>query len=489
MPGQPVSENLKSSPAPTPGYAGSFRDPSGFVFRQQGELYRAIHPDYQPVYDQLMNSGLYQELLTHELLIPHQEIPAAALQAILPAAENWRVVKPELVSFISYPYEWAFSQLKDAALTTLRIQQQALAYGMILKDASAYNIQFHRGKPVLIDTLSFQPYREGEPWVAYRQFCQHFLAPLALMAHTDVRLNQLLRLYIDGIPLDLASRLLPARTKFSFSLGTHLHFHARTQQRYAARTEQLPMKRVSRLALMGIIRSLESGVAALNWKPAGTEWADYYDATNYSPKAFAVKQEKVRQYLGQLVPKLVWDLGANTGLFSRLASQQGIMTVAADVDPAAVEQAYLDARRQNDRYLLPLLVDLTNPSPALGWGNQERMSFLDRGPADAVLALALVHHLAIGNNLPLKLIARFFARLSRYLVVEFVPKTDSQVQRLLATREDIFPEYTQAAFEDSFQRFFAILDKSPLGDSQRTLYLMKRIREPNEESETVPPSS
>ena len=214
----------------------------------------------------------------------------------LPAESDaaFKIIQPERVPFISYPYEWSFSQLKDAALATLSIQKRALKLDMSLKDASAYNIQFVRGKATLIDTLSFEIYKEGEPWVAYRQFCQHFLAPLALMAYRDVRLSQLLRVYIDGVPLDLASELLPAKTRFNFGLLTHIHIHAGAQKKYSDKVVAPRKGGMSKQAMTGLIESLESTIKKLTWKPAGTEWGDYYDNTNYSDSAFEHKKQLVQ---------------------------------------------------------------------------------------------------------------------------------------------------------------------------------------------------
>jgi ribosomal protein L11 methylase PrmA len=387
------------------------------------------------------------------------------------------VIEPERIPFISYAYEWSFSQLQDAALATLSIEKKALEHGMSLKDASMYNIQFHRGRPVLIDTLSFEQYREGEPWVAYRQFCQHFLAPLSLMSHTDVRLGQLLRVYIDGVPLDLASRLLPGMTKLALGLATHIHLHAQAQRKYSDKPAKPAAGKMSRIAFHGLIDNLESTTRKLEWKPEGTEWGNYYDATNYSSSSLDHKRQIVAECLARANPKTVWDLGANTGLFSRIASDRGIPTVAFDIDPAAVELNYLDCRKRSEKSMLPLLSDLTNPSPAIGWQNRERQSLIERGPCDTAMALALIHHLAIGNNLPFDHIVDFLAGVCRTLVIEFVPKSDSQVQRLLATREDIFPNYTRETFEQVFSARFAILASSPVKDSERTIYLME-LRQP-----------
>lgn len=450
--------------------ASSFRDPSGFLFRRDGTLYRQVNITYREDYDALMTSGLYELLVERRLLIPHQEID------LEPELSNvaYKILKPQHIPFISYPYEWSFSQLKQAAIATLEIERTALEYGLTLKDASAYNIQFLDGNPVLIDTLSFEKYVSFEPWIAYRQLCQHFLSPLLLTAYCDVRLNQLLRVYTDGIPLDLASSLLPKWTWADWGALMHVHLHARSQSKHA--DTHLPINRpsMSRIALLGMIDSLSTTIHRLNWRPDGTEWANYYEETNYTRSGMEHKKKLIRKYLEFANPISVWDLGANNGLFSSLASKRGIFTVAFDVDPACVERTYLDAVKQQDSCLLPLVLDLANPSPGIGWENEERTSIIDRGPVDMVFVLALLHHLAISNNLPFHRIAGFFARICNYLIIEFVPKEDSQVQKILANREDIFNEYTQEIFEMEFSQHFMILQKDSLIDSLRTLYLMRR---------------
>ena len=357
---------------------------------------------------------------------------------------------------------------------TLAIQKQALLFDMSLKDASAYNIQFLNGRPIFIDTLSFERYKEGKPWTAYRQFCQHFLAPLALMHYTDVRLNQLLRIYIDGIPADLAASLLPVTTHLRFSLLTHIHLHARSQKYFGNKSIRKTKGNVSRLAMNGIIDNLESTIRKFKWKPEKTVWADYYRQTNYSTEAHEHKKMIVSEFLDLVKPATVWDLGANTGTFSRLAGHRGIETVSFDIDPAAVEKNYLECLEQNETKILPLLVDLSNPSPGTGWENRERMSLMERGPVEMAFALALIHHLAIYNNLPFHKIASFFSSVCTVLVIEFVPKTDSQVQRMLDAREDIFSDYTQEAFEKTFAVFFDIKNRVQIKGSKRILYLMER---------------
>ncbi|HET7144432.1 MAG TPA: class I SAM-dependent methyltransferase [Anaerolineales bacterium] len=449
--------------------AASFRDPSGFLFTRNGILYRQINRAYSKDYARLMDSGLYAKLIKAGLLIPHVEVEQSPLES----KDAFKIIQPERVPFISYPYEWSFSQLKDAALATLSIQKRALKLEMSLKDASAYNIQFLLGKAALIDTLSFEIYKAGQPWVAYKQFCQHFLAPLALMSYRDVRLSQLLRVYIDGVPLDLASSLLPSRTKFNFGLLTHIHMHARAQKRYSNKAIKPLANRFNKQALIGLIESLENTIRKLIWKPAGTEWGDYYENTNYSGAAFEHKKQLVREWAAEKNPRMVWDLGGNTGVFSREAASSGAFTVSFDMDPAAAEQNYQAVRSKREQNVLPLVLDLTNPSPALGWDNNERDSFSTRGPVDMILALAVIHHLAISNNVPLPQLADFFAKRCRWLVIEFVPKSDSQVQKLFTSREDIFPHYSREGFEEAFSSLFITHKAEIIRDSERTLYLME----------------
>ena len=386
--------------------ASSFRDPGGFIFRRGGRLFRQVNRGARDDYDRLIDSGLYRELADDGLLVAHEEVDEPPHD---PAPAS-RVIAPEAIPFISYPYEWCFGQLKSAALLTLAIQRRAVGRGMSLKDASAFNVQFRGAAPVFIDTLSFEPYVEGRPWVAYRQFCEHFLSPLALMARVDPRLSSLLRPQLDGIPLDLASRLLPGSTRLKLGLMLHIHLHARAKRAHGTKANPPRPRPFPKSALLGLVDSLESTVRGLRWEPGGTEWADYYADTNYSDAALDEKARLVASFLERIAPRTAWDLGANTGRFSRIAADRGASTVAFDVDPGVVERNYREGSRREEQNLLPLVIDLTNPSPALGWQSSERLSLVDRGPADVVLALALVHHLAIANNLPLSRIVEFLHR-------------------------------------------------------------------------------
>lgn len=459
----------------------SFRDPAGYLYERDGTLRRAVTRTGIADYELLIRSGLYDHLAARGMMVAHaEEEPAACGPAAGTAdAEAVRVLRPDRIPFITYPYEWPFSALQDAALLTLDLALAAVERGMILRDANAYNIQFRDGAPLLIDTLSFGAYREGEPWAAYGQFCRHFLAPLALAACRDIRLTQLLRVHLDGIPLDLASSMLPLATRLRPGLLIHLHLHAGAARRHersgAAGGGAAKRGAVSRNGLLGILAGLRATVAGLRFTPRGTEWADYYQDTNYDEAAARAKRRLVAEFVAAVRPARVWDLGANDGTYSLIAAASGAFTLALDVDPCAVEANYRRMRKAGERNLLPLLADLTNPSPALGFENRERDSLPARGRPDMTLSLALIHHLAISNNLPLPRIAGMLADLAPHAAVEWVPKEDSKVALLLATRPDIFPDYTRAGFEAAFKGRFRVLRAEPLPGSERLLYLFERL--------------
>ena len=315
----------------------SFRDPSGFVFRRDGVLYRQVQPSAAADWEALRSTGLLARLVADRLLIDHEEMPLA--DAASPGAVA--VIRPRLLDFISYPYEWSFSQLKEAALLTLEIQSKALDAGMRLKDASAYNVQLDGGRPILIDSLSFEVAPSTEPWPAYRQFCEHFLAPLALIAYRDARTGLMLRDFIDGLPLDLATGLLPGRTRLNFGLASHLHAHAGAQRRAASaapatEADHKPPRRISETGQRALLDSLRRTVEGLRWTPSG-HWSEYATTTSYSDEGTASKAALVREMLDAVGGRSVWDLGANTGVYSALAAEAGYRVIAWDFDAGSVE--------------------------------------------------------------------------------------------------------------------------------------------------------
>lgn len=446
----------------------SFRDPSGKVFKYKGDIYRGISLVYKDDFELFIKSGLYDELCEKSLIVSHES-------SKLNIDGFYKIIKPKLIPFISYPYEWSFSQYKDVALLTIRIAKLALTKGMVLKDASAYNVQFVGPNPIFIDTLSFEKYEDGKPWVAYKQFCQHFLAPLALASLVDHRMLLEMRNFIDGIPLDLTSRLLQGRSRFNLLLNIHIHYHNKAQQKFSDKPQVKTTRTAnfSKMAFLAMLNSLETVILSLKSPFKQTEWEKYYDNTNYSDKATKHKKSIVKDFTQKAKPKSVWDLGANNGQYSRIASDYGAQTVAFDIDHNAIEKGYLHEKSIGGNIQF-LIEDLTNPSPAIGWANAERDTLVSRSPADMIYALALIHHLAISNNLPLGMIAEYFSKLGEYLIIEFVPKSDSKVEILLSSRKDIFPEYNQEGFEKAFAKYFKTVSKKDVIGSRRTIYLMRR---------------
>lgn len=454
---------------------GSFRDKSGYVYSESDKIIRTIMPCYQDTWQRMAQKGFLEDLIDQELIIPFEECP--------PIPDSWKTLEVKTIPFITYPYEWSFSQLKDAALQTLTLQRKALEKSMVLKDASAYNVQFIGAKPVFIDLLSFEFRKEGKAWEAYRQFCSHFLAPLVLAAKKDLRYLQLSKQWIDGIPLDIASGMLPWKTKFSPGVLMHLVLHAAFQNRYAdPRTIKNSKHKgsITKEKLLDITDSLYCTTEKLRFPSQSTEWGDYYTDTNYTDEATKAKLDIVKSVATHHGGKLAVDLGANTGRFSQPLAEHFTTVIAADVDPTAVDNHYRHLQKHGPHNILPIVLDLSSPSPSLGWASQERTSFAGRCKCDMLLALALCHHLHFTCGIPFAQISQFFASLIRpdgVLVVEFVPREDSQVQRMLCARDDIFDDYTLEEFSNAFQSTgFKELQRHSLPNSERTILVLQRMK-------------
>jgi hypothetical protein len=439
---------------------GSFRDPSGSIFYEQGQVFRQVSESYTAHYQHLMSSGLYAKLVEKKLLIPHVEVAHGPL-----------VLKPERIPFISYPHEWSFSQLKEAALVTLEIQTIATEYGMQLKDASAYNMQFRQGKAILIDTLSFEVKTDSIPWIAYRQFCQHFLGPLAVRAYVDWRLKNLALTHIDGPPLDLVVRLLPLSQLLRPSLLIHLVLHSKFQNN-PPQKHSVGIAKPSKTATQALISSLKSAVSRIQWKFPQTLWQDYRDETSYSIEAFHHKELIIKEYLSSTQPEVVWDLGANEGHFSQLAKEFAKEVVSLDGDPVCIDRLF-----NKKTSILPLLMDLSTPTPSFGWGEGERKSLSERGPADLLMALALIHHLYISGGIPFVQIAEYFSKLCHHLIVEFIPLEDKKIIQMNLENRIHEDTYNESAFQSQFSKYFKIKQRNPITGSGRILFLMETIKE------------
>lgn len=447
----------------------SFRDPSGFIFEKDHTVYRQVNQVYASCYDQFIQSGLYDSLVRSGELLPHAEVRTNLLDH-----PQWYInLLPEQLPFISYPYEWSFDQLRDAALLTLSILLQSIKKGMILKDATAYNIQFRKGKPVFIDTLSFEKYDETKPWIAYRQFCEHFLFPLYLEHYLKTDFNPLLSRFVNGIPVSFTARCLPWRSRWN--LGVRLH--VLLQNKIGHRAADQPDRPIhfSRQKLLNVVRHLQSIIGSLKpGYPAVSTWSNYYGETILGQQYLEEKKRLVGQFCAGLHFNTVLDLGTNEGVFSELLASSAGQVIATDFDSRCINDLYVKLRNQSSTPILPLVLDLSNPSGGVGFENTERRAFFDRVNPDLVMALALIHHLAIANNIPLPRLAAFFARLAPSLLIEFVPKEDPKVKELLKNREDIFSDYTREHFETCFGQYYEIAKKSVVPGTERTLYYLNR---------------
>lgn len=451
---------------PVKKHPASYRDPSGYVFLKEGILYRQVNESYKPHYNALMQSGLYDLLTSTGTLISHEEI-----HENLTEEEHWfKTIKPDRLPFVSYPYEWCFNMWKDAALTTLQIMEAALQKGMILKDASAYNLQFFRGKMVLIDSLSFEIYEEGKSWKAYKQFCEHFVTPLALMHFLKTPMQAVFLSHPEGIDTAFARKLLPFRSRLHLHTYLHIHLQAKLQNRPATKNGH---ENFSRQKLLRILESLKSAINSYRFDEPTGVWSGYYEEAATREHYLQEKQSIVANWISKLPVKTAVDLGANEGAFSWLAADAGMSTISADGDHYSVNQLYKSIKEKSVNNIHPIVLDLSNPTPATGVNNQERAAFLQRDRAGVVMALALIHHLAISKNMNFEQIAHLFLSAGDWLIIEFVPHTDEKVQMLLRHKPNIYSWYCQQAFENSFRNWYSIEDIIPVSTSGRTLYLMK----------------
>lgn len=450
-------------------HPSSFRDPSGFIFEKDWVLYRQVNKIFKEDFDFFISSGCYTSLVKQGLLIPHETI----LDNLTGSADCYVTLKPEPISFISYPFEWSFDMLRDAALLTLQLLKESVLHALVLKDATPYNIQWHNGKLVFIDSLSFEKYEEKKPWIAYRQFCENFLSPLLLMHYSKLPLQQLQLAYPEGIPLAITKSLLPWRSKFSLHTYLHIHLHAKVSAKGSSSNNRTA--KFSKQKLLNLVSSLETLIAKLKTPGQQTAWSAYYDEAAQRDDYLSKKTQIIQDWLKKLVGiKTAVDLGANDGMFSRLLATTGIKTIASDFDPICINNLYIEIKNKKEENIQPLILDISNPSPSFGVNNTERTAFLKRAKCDLAIALAVIHHLVIGKNISFAQVADSFQQVCKYLLIEFVPKADEKIQFMLKNKRDIYDNYTEENFAQAFSHYFDILEKHPVGNSGRVLYLMKK---------------
>lgn len=440
------------------------------MFHDGNVLRRQINPIYFKQYNALKDSGLFDTLIKKGLLIGHEETSVS---------DDKIIITPEPIPFITNPYEWSFDMFRHAAMLTLQIQKFALSKGFILKDASAYNVTFHRGKPVFIDTLSFDFYEEGTPWRAYKQFITHFFGPLVLAKFHGTEIFKMLQTHIDGIPVSLIASLLPGKTKLSSTLYTNIHLLAKMESKHSADYEgKTKAASLSKKAQDNILTSLFDYIKKLSLSQ-DTEWGDYYQKTNYDDAAFEAKKQLIRQWVGELGAQSLIDMGGNDGTFARTVLDKVPEVLVSDIDSNAVNHNYKQVEQNGETNMLPFVCDVLQPSPGIGFNNTERDSLIERlsrWSPDVTLALAIIHHITLSGNVPFEKSAGFFAKFADKLIIEFPKREDSWVNSLLVRKQEFinhFDFYNQQEFEAGYGVHYQIEKKVDIEGTQRVLYLMQ----------------
>lgn len=465
---------------------GSFRDRDSRVVVTGDAIYRALSPEGAEDWDALAATPLLETLVSRGDLVATDEVDADRLEAagsatgtdLLPTGVD-RVLEHERIPFVSYPYEWTFSMLQDAALLQLDLGIATIENGLNLKDATPYNVQFRGAKPVFIDVGSFEQLPEGEPWVGYRQFCMLYLYPLLFQAHKDLPFHPWLRGSIDGIePID-AIKVFSLFDRLRRGVFMHTSVHARLDRRAnrsgpgeaAANAKKRQTKPEQNRAMMGGLRRL---VSKLRWKAGETSWSGYRQDNTYSDEDDRAKQEFVAAVAAAEQPALTWDMGCNDGAYSRISAEHSDLVIAFDFDHATVEALYRSLREEGNTKILPLVSNLADPSPALGWRGLERKTLADRGAPDLMLALALIHHVSISANIPIADFLQWARDLGTTLLIEFPKRTDPMVEALLANKhEGANPDYELGNFERELDRRFTVERREELPSGDRVLFLAR----------------
>ena len=452
----------------------SFRDPNSHVFQFGNQIFRGLKGPTVARTQSFLDSQLFQKW-NGGALVRTQSLKKSELttvpKKILGQYDLW--LEHEKIELITYPAEWTFGNLKRAGVFYLDLCIEALDHGYIFKDASAYNIQFVGSKPVFIDLPSIEPYTEGEPWIAYKQFCEQFLAPLAINSFAGIEHNQFFRGNVDGLDLKTATRILPLGSYFSPTLLGHLHVHAwalnkATSEKFKQKKPQI--KSIPSNQLRAMFHSLRKFLNRLQPKER-TYWSAYSECNSYSSSTEQNKHEQVHEFCSRLAGTNLIDLGCNSGEFSLTASRAGMKNIIGiDIDGGALDAAYSRMRASESRFC-GLQLDALNPTPATGWRNTERSVIWDRiSKSDGVICLALIHHICIGRNVPIDMFLDLLFSLSDRILIEFVPKEDPMCQGLLAHREDVFHDYSINHFQKALENRASIINVSPLVDSGRVLF-------------------
>ena len=458
---------------------GSFKDPSGRVYRIAGErgekIVRALDRDALAMLTKLVAEPFFQGLMHDGDVVRTDILSAEDPYASWIAEAGWHgAMEHQAVDFLSWPYEWPFSMLKDAALLQLRLLEASIPHGWILKDATPFNIQWQGVRPTFIDVPSFVPWH-GDYWRGYRQFCSTHVIPLLLTAHLGIPFQPLLRSRLEGIPAEEAVRYFRGLQRLRRGVPSHIWFAAKAERTVRSGVRPRSPQRQRQTMLRALIDSLRRLIAGLSHRPMSSQWTRYVDTHSYDAD-YAKKERFIADHIAAVRPALVWDLGANTGAMSRIAAQSAGTVIAVDSDHDAIELLYRKlgcaAEPQN---IVPLVMDMANPSPGQGWAGRERQAFDRRQRPNAVLCLALIHHLRVSANIPLALLLDWLHSLHAIVVIEFVDREDEMFQKLLANKDEQYPDYTAANFNHEVEQRFSIDARLRLKGGLRELLLLKPL--------------
>jgi hypothetical protein len=449
---------------------GSFRDPSGYIYYKNNKVFRVVNESYKKDYDNLMSSGLYDKLVNENLLIEHSEISNNQK-----SKGEYKTLEVERIPFISYPYEWSFNQFKDSILLTLKMQRICVDFNMTLKDATPFNIQFIGNKPIFIGTLSFELVdNENYVWKPYKQFCEMFLGPLCLMKYVDPNLNKLLINYINGVPLDLINKLLPLKSKFNLSVFMHFVLHNIVKRKEIVKEEK--SKVISKTKHLNIIKQLESFVINTNLPNELSEWGDYNEETITEKKDYVIdKENSIRTFLKGENYNLTWDVGSNDGFYSRIIAEKfSDNLISFDIDWRCVDSNYMKCKQLNVNNVSPLILDLSNPTPSIGWMNKERSSIYERfGTPNLICCFAVIHHI-INAGVPLEVFVEFLLKSIKDVIIEYVPISDPKCRIIFESRGEDFEYPTKIEFECLVKIKFNIIKQKKLNETDRVLYFLRK---------------
>ena len=461
---------------------GSFRDPANSVYQlidDTGEIriIRGLREDALKNYKELITQEFYLDLSSEGSLVETREISNKDFDK--PSGDNWSgYIEHEQIPFISYPYEWPFSMLKDAALLHLDLMEKSLESGWTLKDATPYNIQWKNLKPIFIDIPSFEPWIKGEPWVGYRQFCSMFLAPLLLKSHLNIDYVDILRSSLDGISPTESIKLFQGLNKFKKGVISHIYFPSKVEnsilnrERDDAYAKKRKAPSHSKAMIIGLVQSLRRLINRLNYKIGHSDWSQYDTTHTYDDSDFNSKKKFIEKYASSRFREQIWDIGCNTGTFSDICSQHCDQVISIDSDFVAIEKLFLSQKEKTSSNVLPIVMNLANTSPSQGFASKERKSFEERGNPELIICLALIHHMRISSNIPNIEFLKYLRSFDAEIILEFVDRHDEMVKKLLVNKKEDYPDYNKQDFLKEVQKYFEIKDRQSLKNDDREIFFL-----------------